>query len=96
MSNTDDREGRIVSVTSQGQATIPKVYREKLGLETPGRVKFLEDEDGRITIEQVRSIRDFRGVATADAELTSELRAERARDEERESTFAGEFSETEQ
>lgn len=92
MSNTEDREGKIVSVTSQGQATIPKRYREKLGLDTPGRVKFREDEDGKITIEQVQSIRDFRGIASSEERLTSELRAERDRDREREDDAADQFS----
>lgn len=90
MSNTDE-EGTVVSVTSQGQATIPKEFREKLGLETPGRVKFREDEDGRITIEDVRDLRDFRGIATTDESLTAELREEREREKDEEREAAEQF-----
>ncbi|MFC7114565.1 AbrB/MazE/SpoVT family DNA-binding domain-containing protein [Natronoarchaeum sp. GCM10025703] len=43
-SNGDER---IVSVTEKGQATIPKQLREKHGIQAPGRVKFVENEEGR-------------------------------------------------
>lgn len=92
MSNTEKSDGKIVSVTSQGQATIPKEFREKLNLQTPGRVKFREDEDGNITIEEVRDIRDFQGIATGEKSLTAELREERQRDHEREEKTVAEFS----
>lgn len=92
MSNTEKTDGKIVSVTSQGQATIPKEFREKLNLQTPGRVKFREDEDGNITIEQVRDIRDFQGIAPSETSLTAELREERERDHDREEKTATEFS----
>lgn len=91
MSNTGGEEGTVVSVTSQGQATIPKEYREKLGVSAPGRVKFREDEDGRIVIERVRDLRDFRGIAPAGATLTDELERERERDERREARDAASF-----
>ena len=35
-------EGTTVTVTSKGQATIPKKFREKLHIDTPGRVRFVE------------------------------------------------------
>jgi AbrB family looped-hinge helix DNA binding protein len=92
MSNTEKTDGKIVSVTSQGQATIPKEFREKLNLQTPGRVKFREDEDGNITIEQVRDIRDFQGIAPSETPLTAELHEERERDHDREEKMATEFS----
>jgi antitoxin PrlF len=77
MSNIGESDGKIVSVTSQGQATIPKEFREKLNLQTPGRVKFREDEDGNITIEEVRDICDFQGITTGEKSLSAELREER-------------------
>lgn len=75
MSNTGSKgeDGVVVSVTSQGQATIPKVYREALGVSTPGRVRFREDEDGRIVVERVRDLREFRGIAPEGTSLTDEL-----------------------
>jgi AbrB family looped-hinge helix DNA binding protein len=95
MSNIEPSDGTIVSVTSQGQATIPKEFREKLNLQTPGRVKFREDDEGNITIEQVRDIRDFQGIATGERSLTAALRAEREREYEREEQTAADFSEAE-
>jgi len=46
---SDAEEGTTVAVTSKGQATIPKAYREKLSIETPGRVRFIETEAGDST-----------------------------------------------
>jgi antitoxin PrlF len=92
MSNTEESSGRVVSVTSQGQATIPKEFREKLNIDTPGRVKFREDEDGNITLERVRDIRDFEGIADSDTSLAAELREERRRDHEREAETAERFA----
>jgi len=39
MSKTESE--KVVSVSSRGQATIPKEFREELGIDTPGRVKFV-------------------------------------------------------
>jgi bifunctional DNA-binding transcriptional regulator/antitoxin component of YhaV-PrlF toxin-antitoxin module len=33
---SNDSETEVVSVTRHGQATIPKRFREKLGIEAPG------------------------------------------------------------
>jgi bifunctional DNA-binding transcriptional regulator/antitoxin component of YhaV-PrlF toxin-antitoxin module len=38
---------KVVSVSSRGHATIPKEFREALGIDTPGRVKFVRPEEGR-------------------------------------------------
>lgn len=35
---------KVVSVSSRGQATIPKVFREGLGIDAPGRVKFVRTD----------------------------------------------------
>lgn len=83
MSNTDDGE-RIVTVTEKGQATIPKSLREKHGISAPGRVKFVESEDGEIVVRPVGTMREFRGLERSDDEersATAALREERERDE---------------
>jgi antitoxin PrlF len=83
---------RVVSVSSRGQATIPKEFREELGIETPGRVKFVRTDGGEIVVRPIDSITDLRGVL---AEKTDEqgrsptelLREERERDAEREAAL---------
>lgn len=50
-------------MTKHGQATIPKRFREKLGIDAPGRVAFRETEDGSIVVERVRSPEEMRGFA---------------------------------
>lgn len=82
MSNTDDGE-RIVSVTEKGQATIPKSLREKHGIPAPGRVKFVESEEGEIVVRPVGSMREFRGLDRSGDEersATEALREEREKD----------------
>ena len=44
----------VVSVTSKGQATLPKEMREELGIKAPGRVH-VSLENGRIVMEPVLS-----------------------------------------
>jgi antitoxin PrlF len=83
MSNA--KEGTTVTVTSKGQATIPKEFREKLHIDTPGRVRFIESEDGDIVIRPVRRPSEIRGdLATSAIEdeqsATELLREERERD----------------
>ncbi|PSP32121.1 AbrB/MazE/SpoVT family DNA-binding domain-containing protein, partial [Halobacteriales archaeon QH_10_67_22] len=41
---SDAEDGTTVTVTSKGQATIPKEFRDKLHIDTPGRVRFVENE----------------------------------------------------
>ncbi|AZQ14297.1 AbrB/MazE/SpoVT family DNA-binding domain-containing protein [Halorubrum sp. PV6] len=60
MSNTESE--RVVSVSSRGQATIPKEFREELGIDTPGRVKFVRTEEGDIVVRPIRSVTDLRGI----------------------------------
>lgn len=86
MTETEPEDGTVVTVTSKGQATIPKAYREKLGISTPGRVRFVETEAGEIVVRPVAPPSELRGAlaATADSETdqsaTEQLRAERERD----------------
>ena len=75
----------IVAVTSKGQATIPKRFREKLRISTPGRVKFVETEDGDVVIRPVARPSDIRGELAdgnrdGDTLATDLLREERKRD----------------
>ena len=74
-----------MTVTSKGQATIPKEFREKLHIDTPGRVRFIENEDGDVVIRPVRRPSEIRGdLATSAIEdeqsATELLREERERD----------------
>lgn len=38
------------TVTSKGQVTIPKEIREKLNLQSGDKIKFLTDDQGRVSI----------------------------------------------
>ena len=91
-----DSEKEIVAVTKHGQATIPKRFREKLGIDAPGKVLFRETEDGEIVVEQVRSASEMQGFAarsdaSTDAPATELLREKRDRDRsDRDERFAAE------
>ena len=80
-----DNEKEIVAVTKHGQATIPKRFRETLGIEAPGKVLFRESKDGEILVERVRSPREMRGFAarreaSTDKPATEILREKREED----------------
>lgn len=83
---TDTDEGTTVAVTSKGQATIPKRFREKLHIDTPGRVRFVENEDGEVVVRPVERPSDLRGALATEASEAGEkpatelLRDERAQD----------------
>ena len=47
------------TLTSQGQVSIPKKVRERLGLEKGDKIVFLEDEEGRILIQEAEVPVDF-------------------------------------
>ena len=82
-SNTPGSEEHVVSVTEKGQATIPKQFRDKYGISAPGRVKFVETDDGEIVVRPVGSMREFRGLERTGDEsrpATAVLQAERKRD----------------
>ena len=86
MSETDSE--KVVSVSPRGQATIPKEFREDLGIDAPGRVKFVRREDGEIIVRPIRSVTDLRGILAGETDeegrsATEILRDERSRDEER-------------
>src|SRR6056297_1231758 len=93
-SNSSEKE--IVAVSKHGQATIPKRFREKLGIDAPGKVLFRETEDGEVIVEHVRSPSEMRGFAarseaTTDKPATEILREKREKDQkERDARFSTE------
>jgi AbrB family looped-hinge helix DNA binding protein len=93
-SNSSEKE--VVAVTKHGQATIPKRFREKLGITAPGKVLFRETEDGEVIVEQVRSPNEMRGFAarseaSTDKPASELLREKREQDrEERDAQFSAE------
>lgn len=85
MSGSED--GRTVTVTSKGQATIPKEFRDNLHIDTPGRVRFVETESGEIVVRPVKRPSELRGALESEDEdqgksATELLREERERDKE--------------
>ncbi len=84
---SDNSEKEIVAVTKHGQATIPKQFREKLGIEAPGKVLFRETEDGEVMVERIRSPSEMRGFAarneaSTDRPASEILREKREQDRE--------------
>jgi len=86
---SDAEDGTTVTVTSKGQATIPKEFRDKLHIDTPGRVRFVETEDGEIVIRPVKRPSELRGAlaseegkAEREMSATERLREQRERDKE--------------
>lgn len=83
-------------MTKHGQATIPKRFREELGIDAPGKVLFRETDEGEVVVERVRSPSEMRGFAarresTTDVPATELLREKRERDrDDRESRFSTE------
>ena len=80
---------KVVSVSSRGQATIPKEFREELGIDTPGRVKFVQTEEGEIVVRPIQSVTDLRGVLEGKTDEQGRSAVERLR-EEREQDRASE------
>lgn len=85
---SDAEDGTTVTVTSKGQATIPKEFRDKLNIDTPGRVRFVENEAGEIVVQPIKRPSELRGaLATEETDhgksATERLRQERQRDKTR-------------
>lgn len=77
---------KVVSVSSRGQATIPKEFREELGIDAPGRVKFVRTDEGEIVVRPIHSVTDLRGILAGKTDergrsATELLREEREKDE---------------
>jgi AbrB family looped-hinge helix DNA binding protein len=87
-------EKEVVAVTKHGQATIPKRFRDKLGIDAPGKVLFRETEEGEVIVEHVRSPSEMRGFAarseaTTDKPATQILQEKREQDrDERDTRFS--------
>lgn len=83
MSKTESE--KVVSVSARGQATIPKEFREELGVGAPGRVKFVRTESGEIVVRPIHSATDLRGILAGSTDEegrgpTERLENERASD----------------
>ena len=51
------------TLTSKGQITLPKVVRERLGVEAGDKVEFVETEPGVFkVVAATRDVRDLKGV----------------------------------
>ena len=88
---TDEAATKLIRVTQRGQATIPKEWRDRLGIEAPGEVVMIAVDDS-IVVKPPRSLDELAGRhadALADGEATEKLRqwhteeAERERADER-------------
>ncbi|WP_135306036.1 AbrB/MazE/SpoVT family DNA-binding domain-containing protein [Haloarcula amylovorans] len=79
MSKTESE--KVVSVSSRGQATIPKEFREELDIDTPGRVKFVRTEEGEIVVRPIHSVTDLRGVLEGKTDEQGRSAVERLREE---------------
>ncbi|TKX43490.1 MULTISPECIES: AbrB/MazE/SpoVT family DNA-binding domain-containing protein [unclassified Halorubrum] len=82
-----------VSVSSSGQATIPKKFRDKLGIDAPGQVTFRETDDGEVVIERVRSAQEMAGFAARSGEPSTDNPASEMLREKREADKAERDSE---
>ena len=79
------KEGETVTVTGDGQVTIPEEIRNELGIDTPGRIRFIPNEDGGIEIRRVKRPSEMQGELTSEISekeqtATEMLREERERD----------------
>ncbi|WP_058985013.1 AbrB/MazE/SpoVT family DNA-binding domain-containing protein [Halobacterium sp. CBA1132] len=89
---------KVVSVSSRGQATILKEFHEQLGIDTPGRVKFIQTKDGDIVVRPIHSVTDLRGVLEGKTDeeghsttehLQKERTADKASEEELQQRYTG-------
>lgn len=71
----------MVSVSSRGQVTIPKQFREELGIDTPGRVKLVRTDEGKIVVRSIHSVTDLRGTLEGNTDEQGRSAPERLREE---------------
>lgn len=71
---------RLVSVSVRGQVTIPKEFREELGIEVPGWVKFTRTEDGDVVVRPIQSVTDLRGILSVRTDVAGQTATERLSD----------------
>lgn len=79
MSNREN--GITVTVTSEGQVTIPKKYRDKFGIDTPGRIRFIETETGEVVVRSVKRPAKLRGALTSEETDQGKAATELLRDD---------------
>jgi len=96
-SMSETQSEKVVSVSSRGQATIPKQFREQLGIDTPGRVKFIQTEAGEIVVRPIQSLTDLRGILTGKTDDqgrsgTERLQAERTADKANEERLRQQYT----
>ncbi len=48
------------SITSKGQITIPKVFRQKLGLDKVGKATFHVNDNGEVVLTRPKSLAEVR------------------------------------
>ena len=59
-------------ITSKGQVTIPKLVRERLGVDAGDRIEFVETGDGIFTIVAATGdVRDLKGIVPKPAKPVS-------------------------
>lgn len=95
-SNGDGEGSEIVTtITSGGQATIPKRVREILDLESPGKVMFKETDAG-IIIRRPKSPEEIMGKYAPDQgpSLTERLDEDRKGEKEEDEELADSFGES--
>ena len=78
---SDEEDGTSVTVTSKGQATIHKEFREKLDIDTPGRVRFVENDEGEVVIRPTTRPSELRGALAAEETDDEKSATELLRDE---------------
>ena len=98
-SMSKSKSEKVVSVSARGQATIPKEFREELGIETPGRVKFVRTDTGDIVVRPIRSVKDLRGILMDKTDeqgrsATERLHKERERDKASEEELRRQYADT--
>lgn len=81
-----NEEREVVSVSKHGQATIPKRFRDQMGIDAPGKVAFRKRASGEIVIEHVPKAAEMRealadeGRSSEGVSATQTLRELRERD----------------
>ncbi|MEM8559176.1 MAG: AbrB/MazE/SpoVT family DNA-binding domain-containing protein [Bacteroidota bacterium] len=66
------------TLTSKGQATIPKAIRDRLGLSAGDRVDFAVDPDGRVVLRAALPIQALDGALDRSGQLPVSLDAMQA------------------
>jgi AbrB family looped-hinge helix DNA binding protein len=67
----------VSSVTSKGQVTLPADVRRRLGIGVPGKIAFVLEPDGTVTLRPVRlTLESVKGSVPALPNETADLKAE--------------------